>query len=75
MSEWQPIETQPLDGSQVRFRNQVGEYIAPSVKSRELTREQKLELFKHSGEFPNVKWNATHWKPLDETPAREGDAS
>lgn len=68
--DWQPRETEPMDGSQVLFWSPAGgAFIAPSTPPREPTREEELAIYLHSGDRPDVKWNPTHWMPLPEPPS------
>jgi len=66
---WQDISTLPFDGEQKLFWSPNGGcFIAPAVKARELTVAEKKAVYEHSGDWPNVGWNPTHWQDLPGPP-------
>lgn len=66
MSEWQPIETAPKDGTR---------FLAPSIDSKTIT----IGRWEKTGEYwddltvghLNKKWKPKHWQPLPEPPEGE----
>lgn len=67
MSEWQPIETAPKDGTTIDLWLQAGERIADARWNRDAWR------FWCQDEFESMDWikivgRATHWMPLPEPP-------
>lgn len=71
MSDWQPIETAPKDGTQILacgFRDGV-----PIIRTtRWRTLDGGLECW---GEFNTYYWPATHWMPLPKPPAIRKEAA
>ena len=62
--ELQPIETAPTDGRPVLFFAPVGFSIGPAYPMVEPTRDERLAIYEATGEFPNVKYDPTHWFDL-----------
>lgn len=62
--DWRPISTIVYNGEQTLFKSPSGIYEAPAFKPIELNRNEKLDKWKATGSFPNVKYNATHWQPI-----------
>ena len=79
MSDWRPIETEPMDGSQVLFYFSNGSMcIAPSTprkepteKERELARKEMVKLYKAYGVWPDAGFTPTHWMPLPAGPEEQ----
>ena len=71
-NNWQPIETQPLDGRKVLFWSPLGGcFIAPSSPndmSAEEARKAHKKIYESDGTWPNVGWNPTHWQPIPQPP-------
>lgn len=65
--DWQPIETMPQDGRQVRIKYSGGdEAVVSASPMTALSRTDAVTLAK-VGVWPDHKrWTATHWAPLDE---------
>lgn len=74
MSEWQPIETAPKDGTPVDLWIQIYEtrgYRATGCEYRDSEwQHYSLPEFGHSIELCHVDWQhlATHWMPMPEPP-------
>jgi hypothetical protein len=68
--DWQPIETAPKDGTQVLFYAPAPSiFIAPSVaNSWPLPKSQQAQMIAAGADWPNAKWNPTHWMPLPAAP-------
>lgn len=62
--DWHPIETLQRDGCQVRFRSPHGEFTAPAGAAEKLTSKEAAAIVMAGGEWPNVKYDATHWREL-----------
>lgn len=67
MREWRPIETQPLDGSQIELLMSGGTTCqAPSLPPQEIDTATRLKLAKQ-GRWPDHRrFTATHWRPIEE---------
>lgn len=59
---WRDLDTLEYDGRQVEFKAPAGNFKAPAVRPAPLTREEKLEMYQITGEFPHVKFIPTHWR-------------
>ena len=68
MSEWQPIETAPKDGSVFIIGRDDSEHHAYSGTAYWLN-----GYFRDSADMPSVRWVApTHWMPLPTPPCSVG---
>lgn len=71
MSEWMPIETAPKNGAQILLWTPAGgPVIAPwfGLNERRPSPKETAAMMRADGEWPNVKWNPTHWMPLPAAP-------
>lgn len=64
---WHDISSLPDTGENVIYWSPAGQFMAPAQASLKSTREERLrvakEVYLASGEWPNVKYAATHWRP------------
>lgn len=67
-----PWDERPNDGRMILAISPAGYFICPSVNGPEMPKEEQRkmakEIYDHSGEWPNVKFNPTHFIPLDALP-------
>ena len=67
MSEWQPIETAPKDGTSILVYSEKGDKGAFLPGGMAVDRWQR-EYTTGFGEFNPYHWPPTHWMPLPEPP-------
>lgn len=75
-NEWRPISEAPRDGRLVLLwipHPDGGCVIAPSVESVEAGAWEKAKIYHLNGEWPDVRWNPTHWMPLPTPPTEASD--
>ena len=58
---WRPIEEMPNIDEQGLFKSPVGLSIGPMILGEPLTKKQMREVYQHSGDWPNIKYNPTHF--------------
>jgi hypothetical protein len=63
---WKPMRLLILDGRKVLFKSEAGEFEAPAIAPREATRKEAVAMIRAGSEWPNVKFNPTHWKELSQ---------
>lgn len=66
MTDWQPIETEPLDGNLIEVKYENGTLaVCPSALRREPSHAERL-AFAKMGEWPDHKnWKITHWRSYE----------
>ncbi len=68
MSEWQPIDTAPKDGTLIlAYARRKGK---PYFRVTWWRQESDRVGYVGWGEFNDTYWPATHWMPISEPPAR-----
>jgi hypothetical protein len=66
---WRTMESAPKDGEQVIFYCPAPAiFIAPSSPEQSLTTKQAVKMIAAGADWPNMKWNPTHWRPLPPPP-------
>jgi len=69
--DWKPIETQPMDGSQIEIKFRNGETcIGPACPITEPSRKDRLEFAK-LGHWPDAGWTPEYWR--NTRPTQQGE--
>ncbi len=67
--KWKTIDTLPSTGESVLMALRSGDIvIAPASMIEEATTPQKRQIYEATGEWPNAKFQPTHWMPLPDPP-------
>lgn len=69
MSEWNPIETAPKDGTYILAYSPLAhEFNYSNIRVTYYRRSEDKQGFIGWGEFNSRNWPPTHWMPLPEPP-------
>lgn len=72
--EWQPIDTLPGTDEQVLYWAPYGMFVAPAkLPSQDQIKLARIELYRATGEWPDVKYIPTHWARVDAPVTSEGE--
>jgi hypothetical protein len=64
--EWQPLKNLKLDGRQVMFKSESGEFEGPAVEMNPLRSYEAAAMYKANGSWPQNRFTPTHWREIEQ---------
>lgn len=72
--DWQPIDTLPGTDEKVLYWAPFGMFVAPAnLPPPDSIKRARIELYRNTGEWPNIKYIPTHWARVQPPVTSEGE--